>query len=116
MRHRKKGRRLGRNTSHRRAMMRNMATSFFEHDKLKSTEAKVKELRPMVEKIITLAKRGDLHSQRLAMRVLRDKEVAHKLFKEIGPKYAERPGGYTRIIRLGRRVADAAPMCLLELV
>jgi len=93
-----------------------MATSFFEHEQIKSTEAKVKELRPVVEKIVTLAKRGDLHSQRMAMRVLRDKDVAHKVFQEIGPRYQDRPGGYTRIIRLGNRTSDAAPMCLIELV
>ena len=116
MRHKKKGKRLGRNTAHRKALLRNLATSFFEHERIKSTEAKVKELRPIVERIITRAKRGDLHAQRLTMRVLRDKAVAHKVITEIGPRYADREGGYTRIIRLGRRAADDAPMCIIELV
>lgn len=116
MRHGKKHRKLGRTTSHRHAMMRNMATSFFEHGRIRSTEAKIKELRPVVEKIITLARKGDVHSHRTAMRVLRSRDVAHKVFEEIGPRYKERPGGYTRIIRLGRRAADAAPMCLIEMV
>ena len=116
MRHRKRTKKLGRTASHRKAMLRNMATSFFEHERIKSSERKIKTLRPIVEKLITLGKRGDLHSHRLAMRYLRDKEVARKVFTEIGPRYSERDGGYTRIIRLGKRDSDAAPMCLIELV
>lgn len=116
MRHRKKGRKLNRTSSHRRAMLANMATALFTNERIKTTEAKAKELRSLVERMITLAKRGDLHSRRLVLRVIRDKKVASKLFDDIAPRFSEREGGYTRIIKLGPRQGDAAPMSILELV
>lgn len=116
MRHRKSGKKLGRNTSHRKAMMRNLVTSFFDHEKITTTDARAKELKKMAEKLITLAGRGDLHSRRLALQVIRDKKVVAKLFDTIAPRYADRPGGYTRIIKLGRRPGDAAPVSIIELV
>jgi large subunit ribosomal protein L17 len=116
MRHRKSGKRLGRNTSHRKAMMRNMVTSFFDHEKLTTTDARAKELRKMAEKLITLARRDDLHSRRLVLEVVSDKKVVAKLFDTIAPRYTERPGGYTRIIKLGHRTGDNASMSIIELV
>ena len=116
MRHMKSGKRLGRNTSHRKAMMRNMVTSFFDHEKITTTDARAKELRKMAEKLITIALRGDLHSRRLVMQVVRDKKIVAKLFDTIAPRYNERPGGYTRIIKLGHRSGDNASLSVLELV
>lgn len=116
MRHRKQGRKLGRTSAHRKAMFANMATSFFLHEKIKTTEPKSKELRQIAEKLITLAKRGDLHARRIAAKTVRDKVVLKKLFEEIGPRFAERNGGYTRIIKLGTRFGDGAPMSVIELV
>jgi len=116
MRHRKKGRKLNRTASHRKAVLRNMATSLFRHERIETTTAKAKELRPFAERIITLAKKGDLHSRRLAARKISDREVVGKLFDEIGPRFAERPGGYTRVLKLGTRRGDAAEMALIELV
>jgi len=116
MRHMKSGKRLGRNTSHRKAMMRNMVTSFFDHEKITTTDARAKELRKMAEKLITIALRGDLHSRRLAMQVVRDKKIVAKLFDTIAPRYTERPGGYTRIIKLGHRSGDNASLSVIELV
>jgi large subunit ribosomal protein L17 len=116
MRHRKKGRKLSRTASHRRATMRNMATNLFKHGRIETTTAKAKELRPYAERLITLAKRGDLHARRLAARRIQDSEVLRRLFADIGPKYTERPGGYTRILKLGHRQGDAADMALIELV
>ena len=116
MRHMKSGKRLGRNTSHRKAMMRNMVTSLFEHGKITTTDARAKELRKMAEKLITMARRGDLHSRRLVMQVVRDKKVVDKLFDTIAPRYTERPGGYTRIIKLGHRSGDNASLSVIELV
>lgn len=116
MRHRKKGRKLNRTASHRKAMLRNMATSLFQHERVTTTEAKAKELRPYAERLITLAKRGDLHARRLAARKISDREVLGKLFDDIGPRFAERPGGYTRVLKLGTRRGDAAEMALIELV
>ena len=116
MRHMKSGKRLGRNTSHRKAMMRNMVTSFFEHEKITTTDARAKELRKLAEKLITMARRGDLHSRRLVMQVVRDKNVVARLFDEIAPRYKERPGGYTRIIKLGHRSGDNASLSVIELV
>jgi len=112
----KSGKRLGRNTSHRKAMMRNMVTSLFEHEKITTTDARAKELRKMAEKLITMARRGDLHSRRLVMQVVRDKNVVAKLFETIAPRYADRPGGYTRIIKLGHRSGDNASLSVIELV
>lgn len=116
MRHRKKGRQLGRTASHRTAMLRNMATSLFLHGRISTTTEKAKELRPFAEKLITLAKRGDLHARRLAGRKIADKDVLFKLFDSIGPRFAERPGGYTRILKTGHRQGDGADMALIELV
>ena len=117
MRHRKKGRGLSRSPSHRRALLRNMATSLFEHERITTTEARAKELRPYAERLITLAKRGDLHARRQAARRISDREVLGKLFDDLGPRYTERPGGYTRILKLGTpRKGDAADMALIELV
>jgi len=116
MRHNKAGRRLGRKTSHREAMFRNMVTSLLDHGKITTTDAKAKEIRVVAERMITLGKRGDLHSMRLAASVIREKPVVSKLFSTIAPRYKERLGGYTRIIKLGIRQGDAAPLSLIELV
>ena len=117
MRHGKAGRKLNRTSSHRTAMFANMAASLIEHEQIVTTLPKAKELRPIVEKLVTLAKRGDLHARRLALAQLgQDKFVVHKLFEEIAPRYAERPGGYTRILKLGPRRSDATEMVYLELV
>ena len=116
MRHRNSGKRLGRNTSHRKAMLRNMVTSLLEHEKITTTDARAKELRPMAEKLITLAKRGDLHARRQATEVIRDRKTVAKLFERIAPRYADRPGGYTRIIKLGHRLGDNAALSLITLV
>src|ERR1700709_1277384 len=111
-----KGARFGGSPSHERLMLANLATSLFEHDRITTTEAKAKRLRPLAERLITFAKRGDLHARRQVMTVIRDKDVVHKLFAEIGPKFASRPGGYTRIVKIGPRKGDNAPMALIELV
>lgn len=116
MRHRKKGRKLSRTSAHRKAMLRNMATSLFRHGRITTTTAKAKELRPFAERLITLAKRGDLHARRLAATKIADREVLGHLFHEVAPRYAARPGGYTRILKLGIRQGDAADMALIELV
>lgn len=115
MRHRKKGRQLSRTRSHKRATLRNLAVSLFVHERIRTTEAKAKELRPFAEKLITLARRGDLHSRRLAGRHIADGEALHKLFEEIGPRFEGRPGGYTRILKLGARKGDGAELALIEL-
>jgi large subunit ribosomal protein L17 len=116
MRHQKKGRHLNRTASHRKAMLRNMATSLFRHGRIETTVAKAKELRVYAEPLITKAKRGDLHARRVVARKIRDSEVLAKLFDEIGPRYAERPGGYTRVVKLGHRAGDAADVAIIELV
>jgi large subunit ribosomal protein L17 len=116
MRHGKTGRRLGRKTSHREAMFRNMVTSLLSHEKITTTDAKAKEIRVVAERMITLGKRGDLHAMRLAASVIREKSVVTKLFSTIAPRYKDRPGGYTRIVKLGVRQGDAAPLSLIELV
>ncbi len=116
MRHNKAGRRLGRTTSHRIAMFRNMVTSFFEHERITTTDSKAKELRSIAEKMITLGKRGDLHALRQAASYIRDKKVVTKLFSTIAPRYSERDGGYTRIVKLGIRPGDNAPLSVIELV
>jgi large subunit ribosomal protein L17 len=116
MRHNSAGRRLGRTTSHRIAMFRNMVTSFLEHGKITTTDAKAKELRSIAERMITLGKKGDLHATRQAAAYIRDKKVVTKLFTTIAPRYADRPGGYTRIIKLGIRPGDTAPVSVIELV
>jgi large subunit ribosomal protein L17 len=116
MRHRNQGRKLNRTSSHRKALFSNQAVALFQHEGIQTTLAKSKELRRIAEKLITLAKRGDLHARRQAARTIRDHEVLRKLFDEIGPKYIDRNGGYTRIVKLGQRLGDAAPMAYIELV
>ncbi len=116
MRHRAKGRQLSRTSSHRRALLNNMATSLFEHGRVITTEAKAKELRPFAEKLITLARRGDLHARRLVERRIKDRETLSRLFSEIGPRFAARPGGYTRILKLGHRSGDGADIARIELL
>ena len=116
MRHRKATCKLGRTSSHRNAMLRNMVTSLFEHERIVTTVPKAKEARRVADKMITLAKRGDLHARRQALSYIQSKDVVAKLFEEIQQQYADRQGGYTRIIRTGTRLGDAAPMAILELV
>ena len=112
----KKGPRLGGSPAHQKAILANLATSLFEHGKITTTEAKARVLRPYAERLITKAKRGDLHNRRQVASVIRDKTVIHVLFTELGPRYADRPGGYTRITKLGPRKGDNAPMAVIELV
>ncbi|MCK7578889.1 MAG: 50S ribosomal protein L17 [Chromatiales bacterium] len=116
MRHRKAGRQLNRTSSHREAMFRNMASSLFRHELIKTTLPKAKELRRVAEPLITLAKTDSVHTRRLAFARLRDKEAVGKLFVELGPRYQGRPGGYLRILKCGYRHSDAAPMAYVELV
>lgn len=116
MRHRKAGRKLGRTTAHRKAMLRNMVTSLLEHERIVTTVPKAKEARRLADKMITLGKRGDLHARRQALSYIRSKDVVNKLFNELSEQYADRQGGYTRIIRTGNRYGDAAPMAIIELV
>lgn len=116
MRHRKKGRHLNRTAEHRSMMLRNMATSLFKHGRVETTVAKAKELRQFAEPLITKAKRGDLHARRLVARKIRDGEVLNRLFDDLGPRYAERPGGYTRVVKMGHRAGDAADVAIIELV
>ena len=116
MRHRAKGRQLSRTSSHRRALLNNMATSLFEHGRVVTTEAKAKELRPFAEKLITLARRGDLHARRLVERKIKSRETLSRLCSEIGPRFAARPGGYTRILKLGHRDGDGADIARIELL
>ena len=116
MRHRKASLKLNRTTSHRLAMFRNMVTSLFKHERIKTTGAKAKELRRLADQVITLAKRGDLHARRQALAIVREKRVVHKLFEEANEKFGHSAGGYTRVVKLGRRSGDAAQMSLVELV
>ena len=116
MRHRKSGRKLGCNSSHRKAMFRNMASSLLRHETIKTTLPKAKELRRVVEPLITLAKEDDVAKRRLAFDRLRDKEMVGKLFKDVAPRFKDRPGGYLRILKLGPRPGDAAPMAIVQLV
>ena len=111
-----KGPRLGGSPSHERLMLANLATSLFQHGRITTTETKAKRLRPLAEKLVTLAKRGDLHARRQVMATIRDKDVVHTLFAEIGPRFQNRPGGYTRITKVGPRKGDNAPMAVIELV
>ena len=111
-----KGRRLGGGPAHERLMLANLATALFEHGRITTTEAKAKRLRPLAERLITFAKRGDLSARRRVLTVVRDKDVVHVLFTEIGPRYQTRPGGYTRIVKVGPRKGDNAPMAIIELV
>jgi large subunit ribosomal protein L17 len=116
MRHRKSGRQLGRNTHHRRALFRSLVTSLLEHERIETTEAKAKEVRILADRIITLGKRGDLHARRRALAYVRTSEVVGKVFSDLAGRFAERPGGYTRLIKTRRRIGDAARMVVIELV
>jgi large subunit ribosomal protein L17 len=111
-----KGARLGGSPAHERMMLANLATSLFRHGKIRTTETKAKRLRPLAERLITKAKRGDLHARRLVLTTVRDKDVVYSLFSEIAPRFATRNGGYTRIVKIGPRKGDAAPMAIIELV
>ena len=116
MRHRIAGKKLGRPTDHRLAMMRNQLTDLFRYERITTTEAKAKSLRPQAERLVTLAKRGDLHARRLALSKLYDKTVVDKLFHVLAPRFVERPGGYTRIIKMAPRQGDGAPMAAIQLM
>jgi len=116
MRHRKKVAKLGREADHRKAMLRNLATDLLKHERVTTTLAKAKAVRPFAERMVTLGKRDTLHARRHAARFIRDKDVVRKVFSELAPRYAERPGGYTRIMRLDTRAGDRAQMAIIELV
>jgi large subunit ribosomal protein L17 len=116
MRHKNIHRKFGREAQHRMAMLRNQVTSVLEHERIQTTDAKAKEVRKMVEKVITLGKRGDVHARRLAFKTVRNRDVIAKLFGPIAERFRTRPGGYTRILKLGNRVGDAAPISILELL
>jgi large subunit ribosomal protein L17 len=116
MRHARSGRKLGRDASHRRALYANLACSLIEHGRIRTTEAKAKAVKPYAEKMITLGRRGDLHARRQVLSELRSQEVVHQLFADVAPRMADRPGGYTRIVKIGPRQGDAAAMVYLELV
>ncbi len=116
MRHRKKGAKLGRDAAHRKAMLRNLATDLLKHERVTTTLAKAKAVRPVAERLVTLGKRDTLHARRHAARMIREEDVLSKVFNELAPRYAERPGGYTRIMRLDTRPGDRAAMAIIELV
>ena len=116
MRHRKRGRKLGRNSSHREAMLRNMVTSLFKYEQLETTDAKAKELKPVAEKMITLAKRGDLHARRQALSYIQDKTITHSLFEKMKERFLDRQGGFVRIIKKGNRKGDWAPISIIQLL
>jgi large subunit ribosomal protein L17 len=116
VRHQRAGKKLGRDSAHRRALYANLAGALIEHGRIRTTEAKAKAVRPIAEKMITLGRRGDLAARRQAVAYLRSKDVVHKLFADVGPRFADRPGGYSRIVKLGPRQGDAADMVYLELV
>lgn len=116
MRHQRSGKKLGRDSAHRRALYSNLAGALIEHGRIKTTEAKAKAVKPVAEQMITLGRRGDLAARRQALAFLRSRDVVHKLFDDVGPRFKERPGGYSRIVRLGQRPGDAAEMVYLELV
>ena len=116
MRHGKSGRKLNRTSSHRKAMFANMAASLIQHEQIKTTLPKAKELKPIVDKLVTLAKRGDLHARRQALSQVRDEGAVRKLFGILGERYADRPGGYTRVLKAGFRFGDNAPVAIIELV
>jgi large subunit ribosomal protein L17 len=116
MRHQRSGKKLGRDSAHRRALYANLASNLIEHERIKTTLTKAKAVKPIAEQMITLGRRGDIHARRQAVAFLGSKDIVHKLFDELGPRYAERPGGYTRIVRLGPRLGDAAEVVYLELV
>ncbi|MDX6541552.1 MAG: large subunit ribosomal protein [Gaiellales bacterium] len=116
MRHQKRGRKLGRDSAHRKSLYANLTAELIQHGRIRTTLAKAKEVRPVAEQMITLGKRGDLHARRQAAAFLRQKPIVKSLFEDVAPRYAERPGGYTRIIKLGPRLGDAAEMAYIELV
>ena len=116
MRHQRSGKKLGRDSAHRKALYANLACSLIEHGRIKTTEAKAKAVKPFAEQMITLGRRGDLHARRQAMAQLRSQEIVHRLFADVGPRFADRPGGYSRIVKLGPRQGDGADMVYLELV
>jgi large subunit ribosomal protein L17 len=116
VRHGRTGKKLGRDSAHRRALYANLACSLIEHGRIRTTEAKAKAVKPYAEQLITLGRRGDLHARRQALSELRSQEVVHQLFADVAPRMADRPGGYTRIVKLGTRLGDAAEMVYLELV
>ena len=116
MRHRKAGKNLSRNSAHRKALLRNMATSLFKYEEISTTYAKARALRPVAENLITLAKRGDLHARRQVLSYVMDKSVTHKLFDEMGNRFADRQGGYTRILKTSRRKGDNAPLAVIQLL
>src|ERR687883_1069273 len=116
MRHHKSGRKLGRDASHRKALYANLTASLIEHGRIKTTVAKAKEVRPVAEEMITLGRRGDVAARRHALKFLRSQDVVHKLFSDVAPRFADRPGGYSRIVKLGPRLGDSADMVYLELV
>ena len=116
MRHRVRSRKLGRTSAHRLALYRNMVTSLLEHERIQTTDAKAREVRRIAERMITLGKRGTLHARRRALRIIRQREVAAKVFDELADRYRDRPGGYTRVLKLGIRSGDAAPVSIVELV
>ena len=116
MRHRKQHGKLGRSSAHRKALFRNMVTSLLEHERIQTTDAKAREVRRLAERMITLGKRGDLHARRQALAVVRRRDVTAKVFGELAERYRERPGGYTRVLKLRQRTGDAAPMSIVELV
>jgi large subunit ribosomal protein L17 len=116
MRHHRTGKKLGRDSAHRRALYANLAGALIEHGRIRTTEAKAKAVKPIAEKLITLGRRGDLAARRQAVAYLRSKDVVHTLFADVGPRFADRPGGYSRIVKIGPRAGDAAEMVYLELV
>lgn len=116
MRHRRDHRKLGRTSSHRTAMLRNMVTSLLEHEQIRTTDARAKEVRRVADRMITLGKRGTLHARRQALRVIRSRDVASKVFGALAERYRERPGGYTRIVKIGRRMGDSAPISMIQLI
>lgn len=116
MRHRKAGRKLGRDSSHRKAVLRNLVTSLFRHEEISTTHAKAKAVRPIAEKMVTLAKRGDLHARRQALSYIMDKSVTHKLFDQLKDRFLDRQGGYTRILKTGYRRGDYAPLAIIQLM
>lgn len=116
MRHAKTGKKLGRDSAHRKALYANLTCSLFEHGRIRTTEARAKAVKPYAEKMITLARRGDLHARRQALSELRSQEIVHTLFSDVAPRMADRPGGYSRIVKLGQRQGDGAEMVYLELV
>ena len=116
MRHQRQGKKLGRDSAHRKALYANLTGALIEHGRIKTTEAKAKAVKPVAEQMITLGRRGDLHARRQALAFLRSNDVVHKLFADVGPRFVDRPGGYSRIVKLGARQGDAAEMVYLELV